>query len=110
MSRATAMAILNWAGTLAALSVCIWFLYRWLRGSREPYMLLIRWGLTAVCLYFLWSVGVHTRKSLEQESFAALLGVAGAVVSACFLAIVWIPLIGEHITRTIGGIYTGGDD
>src|SRR6266700_3148074 len=99
MSHATLIAILSWVGFFAALAVCIWFLYRWLQGSREPYMLIVRWGMTAVALFFLYRVGVHTRKSLEAEDTSALLAVAGAVFAGIFLGLVWIPVIGEFVSR-----------
>jgi tetratricopeptide (TPR) repeat protein len=47
---------------------------------------------------------------LENGSPAAILGVIYALLGGMFLAVVWLPVITDFVSRKIGSLYTGGDD
>jgi hypothetical protein len=86
-----------------------WFLWGWLKGTRDPAALIFRWILTAAamcCLYF------GTRQAatyFSQGSPVAIIGIFYAMFAGLFLAIVWVPMITDFISRKIGSLYDGGD-
>jgi tetratricopeptide (TPR) repeat protein len=86
-----------------------WFLWRWLKGSRDPAALVFRWILTVVAFWGLWSGGRQAGAYYQQGSPAAIVGVLYAAVGGLFLAFVWVPVITDHISRKIGSLYDGGD-
>src|SRR4051812_15391369 len=85
--------------------ILAWFLWAWLRSSRAPTMLLVRWVLTIVVMGFLY---------LQVNKLAASTGPAKAfiVVYAAFcgiiMAIVWVPTIVDGVARIFGNLYDGG--
>ena len=86
-----------------------WFLWRWLNKTRDPALLLFRWILTAAALYGLWRGGTQAGRAMSQGSPAALLGIIYALIGGLFLAIVWVPVVIDFVSRRIGSLYDGGD-
>jgi tetratricopeptide (TPR) repeat protein len=86
-----------------------WFLWRWLKGTRDPALLLFRWILSAAALYGLWRGGTQARHDLERGDPAALLAVLYALLGGLFLALIWVPAITDYVARKIGSLYDGGD-
>jgi tetratricopeptide (TPR) repeat protein len=86
-----------------------WFLWRWLKKTRDPALLLFRWILTAAALYGLWRGGTEAGQAMKQGSPAALLGIIYALIGGLFLASVWVPVVIDYVSRRIGSLYDGGD-
>jgi hypothetical protein len=87
-----------------------WFLWRWLKGSRDPALLIFRWILTAAALYGLWCGGSQSKQDLEQGNPAAFLAILYALLGGLFLALIWVPVMGEAVGRKFGALYDGGDE
>jgi hypothetical protein len=86
-----------------------WFMWRWLKGSRDPALLIFRWVLTAAALFGLYCGAREAREAFQQGSPAAIMGVIYALIGGMFLAIVWAPVIVDFVARKIGSLYDGGD-
>lgn len=87
-----------------------WFLWRWLKGTRDPALLIFRWILTAVAVAGLVYTGAFMRKSMAAGDRTAALGVLYAAVAGVFLAVVWVPVIVDYVGRKFGSLFDGGDD
>ena len=85
------------------------FLWRWLKGTRDPSALLFRWILTAFALAGLIYGALQSREALEQGQFTALFAVIYALLGGIFLAIVWVPVLVEGVSNKIGSLYDGGN-
>jgi hypothetical protein len=86
-----------------------WFMWRWLKGTRDPALLLFRWLLTAAALYGLWRGGTEAGQAMKQGNPTALLGVIYALIGGLFLALIWVPVVTDYVARRIGSLYDGGD-
>ena len=86
-----------------------WFVWRWLKNSRDPALLVFRWVLTALALGGLYYGAMSAREAEQRGDFSALLAVIYALVGGMFLAIVWVPAIVDYVSRKIGSLYDGGD-
>src|SRR5580700_1212138 len=82
-----------------------WFLWRWLKGSRDPALLIFRWLLSAAAFYGLWRGG----SSAGQEGPGAWLAVVYGLLGGIFLALIWVPVVADYVSRKIGSLYDGGD-
>ena len=89
--------------------IIVWFLWRWLKKTRDPALLLFRWILTAAAFYGLWRGGTQAGQAMKQGSPLAILGVIYALIGGMFLAIVWVPVVVDYVSRRIGSLYDGGD-
>jgi tetratricopeptide (TPR) repeat protein len=87
----------------------IWFLWRWLKGTRDPAALIFRWILTVAAFYLLWRLGRWMSGQMDAGSASAIVGVLGAAVGGLFLAVVWVPVIADWVSRKIGSLYDGGE-
>ncbi len=95
---------------LVAFSLAIgWFMWKWLKGTRDPALLLFRWMFTAGALYGLWLGGSQAGRAMTQGSPVALMAVLYALLGGLFLALVWVPAITDYVARKIGSLYDGGD-
>ncbi len=86
-----------------------WFLWRWLKGTRDPALLIFRWILTAGALAGLIYIGGFMHRRIEAEDRSAAMGVLAAAVLGLFLAIVWVPVIVEFVSEKIGALFDGGN-
>jgi tetratricopeptide (TPR) repeat protein len=86
-----------------------WFVWRWLKNSRDPALLIFRWVLTALALGGLYYGAMEAREAEQRNDASALLAVIYALVGGMFLAIVWVPAIVDYVSRKIGSLYDGGD-
>jgi tetratricopeptide (TPR) repeat protein len=86
-----------------------WFMWRWLKKTRDPALLLFRWILTAAALFGLWRGGREAGQAMNQGSPLALLAVIYALIGGLFLALVWVPVVIDFVSRKIGSLYDGGD-
>ncbi len=89
-----------------AIFVIMLFLWLWLKQSREPWMLILRWVLSGAVLWLtFWGAGKMFQKHNAQEFD----GIVIAAVAGIVMAIVWVPLIVEAVSRKLGSLYDGGD-
>ena len=109
MSSQTFQTIRGTALTALFVVAIIWFLWRWLKGSRDPAALIFRWVLTAGAIYYLARLGMWTRNQMDAGSMAAIGGAIGAAAGGLFLTFVWGPLIVDFVSRKIGSLYDGGE-
>ncbi len=86
-----------------------WFMWRWLKGTRDPALLIFRWILTAGAFVALFFGTAQAGKHFSQGSPMAILAVIYALVAGVFLALVWVPVITDFVARKIGSLYDGGD-
>jgi tetratricopeptide (TPR) repeat protein len=86
-----------------------WFMWRWLKKTRDPALLLFRWILTAAALYGLWRGGTQAGQAMKQGSPLAVLAVIYALIGGLFLALIWVPAFIDYVSRRIGSLYDGGD-
>jgi tetratricopeptide (TPR) repeat protein len=102
--------VIRGAVMLVLFSLAIgWFMWRWLKNTRDPALLLFRWILTAAAFYGLWRGGTQAGQAMNQGSPLAILGVIYALIGGLFLALVWVPVITDYVARRIGSFYDGGD-
>jgi tetratricopeptide (TPR) repeat protein len=84
-----------------------WFLWLWLKRSRDPAVLVTRWIITAIVLVFLcWNAAKLSKVQGKQKAFIVLY----AAVCGVGMAIVWVPSIVDVVGRMFGSLYDGGDD
>ena len=86
-----------------------WFLWLWLKKTRDPALLIFRWILTVAAFCGIGYGGRQAGIAYSQGSPAAIFGVFYGAVGGLFLAIVWLPPFVDYVSRTIGSLYTGGD-
>ncbi len=86
-----------------------WFLWRWLKGTRDPALLIFRWILTAGAFVALFFGTRQAGRYFSQGSPMAILAVIYALFAGLFLAMVWVPVITDFVARKIGSLYDGGD-
>jgi tetratricopeptide (TPR) repeat protein len=86
-----------------------WFMWRWLKGTRDPALLIFRWLLTAGAFYGLWRGGSQAGQAFKEGSPVALLAVLYALIGGLFLAFIWVPAITDYMARKIGSLYDGGE-
>ena len=109
MSSQTIQIIRGTIVLVAFTASVIFFLYRWLKGSRDRAVLLFRWVLTAIALYEFSRGAISSRNAFQNGDATAVFGVIYALIAGIFLAIVWVPAFVSFISLKIGSIYTGGD-
>jgi tetratricopeptide (TPR) repeat protein len=83
-----------------------WFLWRWLKGSRDPAALVFRWILTVAAFAILAIEGAHFGSAGPSGQFMM---VVFGLLAGSFLAVVWVPVITDVVSRKIGSLFDGGD-
>jgi tetratricopeptide (TPR) repeat protein len=86
----------------------VWFMWRWLKGTQDPALLIFRWVLTAAAFYGLWRGGSQAGRAFTQGSPVALLAILYALLGGLFLAMIWVPVVTDFVARKIGSLYDGG--
>ncbi|MFO1497560.1 MAG: hypothetical protein U1G07_04050 [Verrucomicrobiota bacterium] len=88
---------------LAVVALVCWGLWRWLKASDEPLMLVIRWMITAVVLGFVFTLAVRARDEISKIA-AILVGAVGGLI----LTIVWRQTFCDFVGDQFASFYTGG--
>lgn len=86
-----------------------WFLWRWLKGTRDPALLIARWVLTGVALAGLIYIGGFMRNRQAAGDFTAAAGILAAAVLGVFLAVVWVPAFVGYVGDKFGALFDGGN-
>jgi TolA-binding protein len=86
-----------------------WFLWRRLHHSRDPALLIFRWLLTIGIVALLMVAGRQARVAFQNSSPVAAMAVIYATFGGLFLAIIWVPVLADWVSNTLGSLYTGGN-
>jgi hypothetical protein len=90
---------------LIALACIGWVLWRWLRASDEPGILVIRWIITALVLGFVLTTAAQAKNGFDQIA-AVLLGAVGGLV----MIFTWRQKFCDFVGDLFASLYTGGND
>src|ERR1700744_312586 len=85
-----------------------WFLWRWLKNSRDPAVLLIRWGVTIPIVLWLTYEVVRAQQYAATGSPLAAMVVIYAAFGGLILAIIWVPVLTGAVGGLFGNLYDGG--
>ncbi|MDB6023177.1 MAG: hypothetical protein JWQ04_3034 [Pedosphaera sp.] len=85
-----------------------WFLWRRLKNSTDPALLIFRWVLSILIIAGLAYGGSSSRTNLRNLNPMALLAVIYALVGGLVLAIIWVPVMTDAVARLFGSLYDGG--
>lgn len=85
--------------------VMLWFLWVWLKRSRSPGMLMLRWGLTAAVMGYLF---YHASRLAQSQGKEKAFIVIYAAFCGLIMAIIWVPSIVDAVGRMFGSLYDGG--
>jgi outer membrane protein assembly factor BamD (BamD/ComL family) len=100
--------LLYW-GAVAA--VIAWFLWCWIKKSKDPGHLAIKWLLTIPAIVsFAYLLPYLDTAIAENAGIAgAFITVLWTAVTGLYLAIIWRGSIAQTIAKPFGDIYDGGD-
>jgi tetratricopeptide (TPR) repeat protein len=100
--------IAGWVIFAAIIGTGLWF---WLKKSKEPSMLVLKWALTVPGLlaWYLLGAGLNKKMGGGMDIGAAIVAVVGAAVVGLYLAIIWRRNIAAVIAQPFGDVYDGGD-
>src|ERR1051325_11655517 len=99
--------IVRWTLTLLGLGFSVWVMYRSLRRSDEPRLLVLKWLFTAGVLAMIyWVVGPMISKG---DMMAAFMGVPLSAACGVALAAIWRKNIAGLIANPFASLYDGGD-
>jgi tetratricopeptide (TPR) repeat protein len=96
----------HWIIPIFLIAFLLWFVWAWLRRSREPWMLIVRWVVTAVVLIYVF---VQANALSKVQGNARAFMVIYAMVGGLVLAILWARAIGDSVGNLFGGLYDGGN-
>lgn len=85
-----------------------WFMWWRLKKSTDPAVLILRWVLTIGIGAWLAYEGVISKARLQQGNRLGAMIVIYALVSGITLAIIWVPVITDSVSRLFGSLYDGG--
>jgi TolA-binding protein len=86
-----------------------WFLWRWLKNSDDPALLIFRWGLTLLILGGLAYSGAKGQKQLAAgDKLGAMIVLYGAL-GGLVMAIIWVPVMTGYVGRLFGSLLDGGN-
>src|SRR4051794_29901965 len=80
-----------------------WGLWRWLKASDEPLILLVRWLITALVLGF-----VLRTAALAKDEFAKIVALLLACVGGLAMTLVWRQKFCDFVGDQFAALYTGG--
>jgi tetratricopeptide (TPR) repeat protein len=94
-----------WHATFALVSTaCMaWMLWRWLKSSDEPGVLIVRWIASVIVIGIVFAFAARARDEMSKIA-AVLVGAVGGL----FMAIIWRQRFCEFVAGQISGLYTGG--
>lgn len=91
------------SSSLIALVFVAWVLWRWIKNSDEPLVLVIRWAITAVVLGFVYNYAAHA-----HDGFSEIAGVLLGAVGGVIMILVWRGRFCDFVGDLIASFYTGG--
>ncbi|NOS72130.1 MAG: outer membrane protein assembly factor BamD [Verrucomicrobia bacterium] len=96
---------------LIAVGLVLWALWRWLKRSDSPAMLIVQWILTLITLAGLYGLVRHIDTQIAGGTNAAVAfyGVGSLVVIALILTVIWRHNIAGLIAKPFSSLYDGGD-
>jgi tetratricopeptide (TPR) repeat protein len=94
-----------WIIPIFLIAFAMWFVWAWLKRSREPWMLIVRWVITAVVLGYVF---LEANGLSKVQGRARAFMVIHAMLGGLVLAILWSRSIGESVGNLFGGLYDGG--
>jgi len=96
---------------LVAAGLVAWALWRWLKRSDSPAMLIVQWILTLITLAGLYGLGRHIDRKIVQgtDPAVAFYGVGSLFIIALILTVIWRHNIAALIARPFVSLYDGGD-
>lgn len=98
---------LSVASLVVFITLIGWVLWRWLKRSDDPGLLISKWVLTVIVLGVMgrWVVPMVARGGYE----GAFMGIPLTAACGLALAIIWRREIAGIIAKPVGAIYDGGD-
>jgi hypothetical protein len=99
--------IIGWVVAIIFIGWCLW---RWLKKTHEPVMLIIRWLVTLTIIGLLSYASISFKKALAAQDKSAVFFVFQAAAAGIVLAIFWVPAITDYCGRLFGSIYDGGSE
>jgi tetratricopeptide (TPR) repeat protein len=90
----------------AALSLgCIvWVMWRWLKASDEPGILILRWLVSFVVLGFVFKTAVQAK-----DEFAKIVAVLVGAVGGLAMTLIWRQKFCDFVGDLFASLYTGGN-
>src|SRR5579862_6458170 len=89
---------------LIAVGCVLWVMWRWLKASDEPGILLVRWAVTVVVMGFVFVNAVRARDEFSKIA-ALLVGCVGGVV----MVLVWRQKFCDYVGDMFASLYDGGN-
>ncbi len=86
-----------------ALLPVLWILWRWIKASDEPGVLLVRWACSLVTLLVVFGMAIRARDEAEKIE-ALIIGMLGGLV----MTFIWRQRFCDWVGDMIAGFYTGG--
>lgn len=96
---------LFWKLVPVLLSVALigWVLWRWLKSSDEPLLLIVRWIVTALVLGFVFRMAAQAK-----DEFSRIAAILVAAVAGLIMVVVWRQKFCDWVADKITSLYTGG--
>jgi tetratricopeptide (TPR) repeat protein len=91
------------SASLIAVAFMAWLMWRWVKNSDEPLVLVIRWIITAVVLGFVYNYAAHA-----HDEFSMIAGVLLGAVGGVIMIFVWRERFCGFVGDQIASFYTGG--
>lgn len=88
---------------LLAFTCMAWVLWRWLKASDEPGILILRWALSILVL------GVVFRTAAQaKDEFSKIAAILVAAVGGLFMTLIWRQKMCDFVGDLFASVYTGG--
>jgi TolA-binding protein len=94
-----------------ALSVCgaaaiAWVFFRALKRSSEPSVLILKWIITGVGIYFMFT---QVRPMVWHGGFETIFALVSAALFGVVMAVLWVGSIVEIMAKPLGAMFDGGE-
>ena len=86
-----------------SLACIVWVMWRWLKASDEPGILILRWAVSVLVLGFVFKTAVQAR-----DEFSKIVAVLVGAVGGLLMTIVWRQKFCDFVGDMFASLYTGG--